>query len=108
MPIIDPIVEAVLLFDRGVGQVRIHFESKDCSSNSAAELWIEQGTAHYVLYQPDEYYDEGLRECRNKGNMISPRDSSRRLVFVGQVWGGPAYDTNACIEMGRTIIGAKK
>jgi hypothetical protein len=87
VPIIDPQLDVVVLLDSSTGERTTVFVSPVAGTNEASELWWERGTAHYVLYQTDEYYDERLRSRRGAGQMISPRDPTKRLVLVGPVCG---------------------
>lgn len=87
VPEIDPEIDAVLLLNSTSGEIRVAFVSPSCGGNQASELWWETGTLHYVLYHQDEFYDDLLRDRRNSGNMISPRDPLNRMHYVGNVWG---------------------
>jgi hypothetical protein len=87
VPIIDPQLDVVVLLDPSTGEREMVFVSPAAGTNEASELWWESGTAHYVLYHADEYYDERLRSGREAGQMLSPRDRTRRLVHVGMVYG---------------------
>lgn len=105
MPTVNPEITVVIVVEKQSGAQTILFESPLCSVSSAGELWIERDSGSTVLFQPEEYYDEKLRDRRNSNNMISPKGEGR-LSLMGPVWGVAPYDRATHIELVRSKLGA--
>lgn len=96
VPESNPSIDAVVVVD-SVGKTQLYFESVAAAADNASELWWEPNTSNYFLYHPDEFYDDSLRQRRNENLMYSPKEPTHHLVFVGLVWGAPAYDKSSTI-----------
>jgi hypothetical protein len=107
VPIVDPPVDVVVLLDPSTGERDTVFVSTMAGSTTGSELWWEQGTAHFVLYHLDDFYDDRLRSRREAGLMISPRDLTKRLVLVGQVWGVLVLPDDRFVEIARARVNAQ-
>lgn len=104
MPTIDGPLEIVVRLNPDTGEVSTTFESRECSLLTPGELWWERGAHHFVVYPPEDFYDPRLRQRRDTGNMLSPRDPHARLVHVGPV-AGPGPVPPGWIELSRRALG---
>ena len=103
MPDSNPQIDAVVVVDSATGKTQLCFESVVAPTDRASELWWEPNTSNYFVFHPDEFYDESLRERRNKNLMYSPIEPKHRLVFVDCVWGAPIYG-DASVVISRSPI----
>lgn len=103
MPTMDGPLEIVVRLRTGTGEVGTSFESPDCSLLTPGYLCWEIGGAHYVVYQPEDFYDKGLKRRWDTGNLLSPRDPHARLVRVGPVH-GPGPCPPGWIELSRSAV----
>ena len=104
MPVVDPEIEVVVSVDPSSGRPAITFLSPLCGGDTASELWVEAGGGHFILYQLDEYYDDGLRQRREQGNMLSPVSAGRRLLLVGSVFGVASFAAANTQVIARTLL----
>jgi hypothetical protein len=81
-PVEIEIVGVVELFTQ---KVSIMYLSDLAPSASALEWWIAEDGSHHVLYWQESFYNDKLRNRRNSGNMISPKDPRLRLFKVGKI-----------------------
>lgn len=106
MPTVNPEITVVVVAEKQSGAQTILFESSLCSIDSAGELWLERDSGCIVLFQPEEYYDQQLRNRRNSNSMVSPNGSGR-LSLLGQVWGVAPYDHATHVELSRSKLKAQ-
>jgi hypothetical protein len=106
MPTVNPEITVVVVAEKQSGAQTILFESPLCSVDSAGELWLEKDSGRTALFQPEDYYDEQLRNRRNSNNMVSPQGGSR-LSLLGQVWGVVPYDRATHLELSRSKLKAQ-
>ena len=104
MPTIDGPLEIVVRLHAATGDVATTFESPDGSSLTPGYLcWAIDGS-HYVVYQPEDFYDERLKRRWDSGNLVSPRDPHVRLVHVAAVK-GPGPCPPGWTELARSAVG---
>ena len=74
------------IYDRTSQTVHV-FHVWPYAGDQKIDWWASDDGQHHAIYRQEAYYDDQLRERRNRGNMICPQNKQQRLVFIGYIVG---------------------